>query len=224
VKNITPLQLIVRLIAYFLVLIGAVVFIMLLEPQWLRFLPFGGIDALDLPQLVDNDLAGQLKQQFTQRHVELTPEFIRSTIVFLAGTLITTILVMLPVTWTYSATRFESGPSKSFVRTLLLLPICATTVVLLIQDSLPLAFGLAALVAAVRFRVTLPESIDGVYIFASICVGLAGGIGFMGVALVMVLIFTLTNAVLWQIDYGRNPVDDARRAARAAKLDSKTKG
>ena len=44
-------------------------------------------------------------------------------ILFLVTTLLTTILVMLPVTWTYSATRFEAGPSKVFVRTLILLPI-----------------------------------------------------------------------------------------------------
>jgi uncharacterized membrane protein YhiD involved in acid resistance len=92
----------------------------------------------------------------------------------------------------------------------------------LIQDSLALAFGLAALVAAVRFRVALPETIDGIYIFAAICVGLAGGIGYMGVAIVMTLVFTLTSAILWQLDYGRNPIDDARQDAKAAKLAAKS--
>ena len=71
---------------------------------------------------------------------------------------------MLPITWTYSATKFDVGPAKNFVRALLVLPICASTVVLLIQDSLALAFGLAALVAAVRFRVSLSDTIDGIYI------------------------------------------------------------
>jgi hypothetical protein len=98
------------------------------------------------------------------------------------------------------------------------MPICATTVVLLIQDNLALAFGLAALVAAVRFRVALTETIDGIYIFAAICVGLAGGIGYMGIALVMTLVFTLTSALLWQVDYGRNPIEDSRQKALAAKL------
>ena len=100
----------------------------------------------------------------------------------------------------------------------MVLPICGSTVVLLIQDSLALAFGLAALVAAVRFRVALAEAIDGIYIFAAICIGLAAGIGYLGVAAVMAMFFCLVNAVLWQMDYGRNPVDDARRAAKQAKL------
>jgi hypothetical protein len=125
---------------------------------------------------------------------------------------------MIPIAWTYTATSFDSGPSKVFVRALIVLPICATTVVLLIQDSLALAFGLAALVAAVRFRVALAEAIDGIYIFAAICVGLAAGIGYLGVAAIMAMFFCLINAVLWQMDYGRNPVDDARQLAKQAKL------
>ena len=91
------------------------------------------------------------------------------------------------------------------------------TVVLLIQDSLALAFGLAALVAAVRFRVALSEAIDGIYIFAAICVGLAAGIGYLGVAAIMALFFCMTNAVLWGMDYGKNPIDDARRKKKRAK-------
>ncbi len=61
----------------------------------------------------------------------------------------------------------------------MVLPICATTIVLLIQDNLALAFGLAAMVAAVRFRVALQEVMGGIYIFSSICVGLAAGIGYL---------------------------------------------
>ena len=50
---------------------------------------------------------------------------------------------------------------------------------------------------------------------------LAAGVGYMGVGLMMTLIFSLTNAILWQIDYGRNPIDDARQDAAAAKLSRK---
>jgi hypothetical protein len=69
--------------------------------------------------------------------------------------------------------------------------------------------------------VALPDTIDGIYILAAIDVGLAGGIGYMGVALIVAAIFTLTSAVLWQIDYGRNPIDDARPEVKAAKLAAK---
>lgn len=128
-----------------------------------------------------------------------------------------TILAMIPVTWTYRAINYESGFRKTFVRALLVMPLCATTIVLLIQDSLALAFGLAALVAAVRFRVALDEAMDGIFIFAAICVGLAAGIGYLGIALVMSVFFCYANLFMWAIDYGRNPVDDARTARKLAK-------
>ena len=104
------------------------------------------------------------------------------------------------------------------MRALILSPIAATDVVLLLQNSPALAFGPAALVAALRFRVSLPEAIDGIYIFVAICAGLAAGVGHMGVALMMTLVFTLANAIMWQTDYGRNPIDDARRDVAAARL------
>ena len=136
----------------------------------------------------------------------------------MAANLVGTILIMLPISWTYSATKFNSGPRKGYVRALIVLPICASTVVLLIQDSLALAFGLAALVAAVRFRVALTEAIDGIYIFSAICVGLAAGIGYLGVAAIMAVFFCLTNAILWAMDYGKNPIDQARRKAKREKF------
>ena len=220
-KNLTPAQLMARLGLYYGVFLTLVVVMLVANAELLRYMPFGGADALDRADFEVTETSVRMPRELLDTsgpQREITPEVVGASILFLTGTLVTTILVMIPVTWTYTATRFDAGFSKVFVRSLILLPICATTVVLLTQDSLALAFGLAALVAAVRFRVALPETIDGIYIFAAICVGLAGGIGFMGVALIMTMIFTLTHAVLWRIDYGRNPIDDARADAAAVKL------
>jgi hypothetical protein len=144
---------------------------------------------------------------------------VQTIMLFLVGHLTGTVLAMLPIAWTYKAMNFEAGFRKNFVRSLIVLPLCATTTVLLIQDSLALAFGLAALVAAVRFRVALDEAMDGIFIFAAICVGLAAGIGFIGIALVMSMFFCFANIVMWAIDYGRNPVDEARQERKRAKQD-----
>ena len=76
------------------------------------------------------------------------------------------------------------------------LPICATTVLLLIQDNLSLVFELMALVAAVRFRVRQSDTLDGIYVFAAICVGLASGIGNLGVAVVMTIFFCFASVIL----------------------------
>ncbi|MFT4767609.1 MAG: hypothetical protein ACI8RN_000737 [Glaciecola sp.] len=221
--NPTPLKLLLTLLAYFAVTLGSVVWLLNVDSPSLKLLPLGGHDALAHEVVAPRAMLVEAETpQLQPTKPRVSAQLIKQTIVLLATTLIGTILVMLPLTWTYSATRFETGPSKVFVQALLLMPICAATVVLLVQDSLALAFGLAALVAAVRFRVALSEAIDGVYIFAAICVGLAAGIGYLGVALVMAMIFSLVNAILWMIDYGKNPVDDQRRAAQKAKLAAKS--
>lgn len=227
IENITPLRLIIRLSVYFVVLITLIAATVIYDSDTLRFMPFGGTDALDRAsggveiEITQSRLAAA-GAPGAQRIGPVTPDVVGGTILFLASTLLSTVLIMIPITWTYTATSFDTGPSKVFVRALLVLPICASTVVLLIQDSLALAFGLAALVAAVRFRVALNETIDGIYIFAAICVGLSAGIGYLGVGAVMAMFFCLTSAILWHIDYGRNPVDDARRLAKEKKLKTKT--
>lgn len=217
-ENISPPKLILKLSAYFLVLISAMVVTVSLHPNALRYLPIGGTHALQTTDIEITESRLHFSSAPATGGDEVTPEKVRFAIVFLAANLAGTILIMLPIAWTYSATKFSSGPRKGFVRALIVLPICASTVVLLIQDSLALAFGLAALVAAVRFRVALSEALDGIYIFAAICVGLAAGIGYLGVAAVMALFFCMTNAVMWQMNFGQNPIDETKRQTKREKF------
>ena len=214
-----------NLAAYFVLLIGSLFAVGVLQPELLSVMPLGGTDALevagieiDRESLLDLKAESEPADEAAGRPVP-TASQIGLIGLFLAFSLGGTILVMLPITWTYIATKREIGYRRNFVRALLVLPICAATIVLLIQNNLALAFGLAAMVAAVRFRVALREAIDGIYIFSSICVGLAAGIGYLGIAIIMAMFFCYTNAVLWSLDYGQNPIDDARTAKKQAKLD-----
>ena len=211
-------RLMIKLAAYFLLLFGGVFAIGLINPDILSLMPIGGTDALEIAGIdlnVDSldDLAdGSESAQKTTVVQDATAHQIGLVAVFLAFSLGGTILVMLPISWTYIATKKEIGYRKSFVRALIVLPICACTIVLLIQNNLALAFGLAAMVAAVRFRVSLQEAIDGIYIFSAIVVGLAAGIGFLGIAVVMAVFFCFANVALWGVNFGNNPIDDARIA------------
>ena len=58
--------------------------------------------------------------------------------------------LILPVTWVYRWTREPKKYSQSFLHALLVTPIGIALVVFLVKGSLPLAFGLAGIVAAVR--------------------------------------------------------------------------
>ena len=83
--------------------------------------------------------------------------------------------VTLPLTWLYRWTRPRKKYNQSFVHTLLVIPIAISLVVFLVKDSIALAFSLAGIVAAVRFRTSLEEPMDSVYLLMAIGIGLAAG-------------------------------------------------
>lgn len=110
--------------------------------------------------------------------------------------------IMVPVTWTYIFIKRRSGYDESVVHTLLILPIAVTGIVLIVKSSLALAFSLAGIVAAVRFRTTLNDTKDAVYVFLAIGVGLAAGVQHLSVALALSIVFNVVNLVLWKLNFG----------------------
>lgn len=110
--------------------------------------------------------------------------------------------IMIPVTLVYMLTRSRRGYDESVVHTLLILPVAVTGIVMIVQNSVALAFSLAGIVAAVRFRTTLDDTKDAVYVFLAIGVGLASGVQALGIALTLSLIFNLVIAALWYTNFG----------------------
>ncbi|HEX6631054.1 MAG TPA: hypothetical protein VF048_08180, partial [Gemmatimonadaceae bacterium] len=72
--------------------------------------------------------------------------------------MVSAVLLTLPVAWIYVLTRAKRGYQQSVVQTLVVLPAVVAGVVVLVKDSLALAFGLAGVIAAVRFRTALDDS------------------------------------------------------------------
>jgi hypothetical protein len=123
--------------------------------------------------------------------------------------------LMLPVSWVYIFTRQKKGFRQSVVQTLIILPIVVAGVVLLVKNSIALAFSLGGIVAAVSFRNTLRDTKDAVYIFLAIGVGLAAGVQVMSAAAVMSFLFNVLVLVFWYTDFGRAPAHlEGPRAAR----------
>ena len=83
--------------------------------------------------------------------------------------------IMIPVAWTYIIIKRQVGYNQSVVHTLIILPVAVTGIVIVVKTSVALAFSLAGIVAAVRFRTTLEDTKDAVYVFLAIGVGLAAG-------------------------------------------------
>lgn len=110
--------------------------------------------------------------------------------------------IMVPVTWVYMVTRRHRGYEESVVHTLLILPVAVTGIVMIVQSSLALAFSLAGIVAAVRFRTTLEDTKDAVYVFLAIGVGIASGVQAVGIALSASIVFNSVVLVLWSTRFG----------------------
>jgi len=114
------------------------------------------------------------------------------------------VALMLPVTWVYMSARPIPGHNQQIAQTLLILPVVVAGIVYIIQNSLALAFSLAGVMAAVRFRTTLRDTRDVVYIFLSIVVGFAAGVQSLAVGALISLFFNLVILITWRYDYGRN--------------------
>jgi hypothetical protein len=101
----------------------------------------------------------------------------------------------------YVRTRTRHKYDHSLVQTVIMLPIVVTAILVVVRDSLALAFSLAGIVAAVRFRNTLKESGDTVYIFGSIGIGFATGIHALAVATVLSIFFVTVELALWKFNF-----------------------
>ena len=124
-----------------------------------------------------------------------TPDWIDA-VVQITGAL----LLALPLAFVYVRTRTSQKYDQSIIQTVIMLPIVVTAILVVVQDSLALAFSLAGIVAAVRFRNNLKESGDATYIFGSIGIGFAAGIHALSVAMVLSVTFVLLELGLWRVN------------------------
>jgi len=113
-------------------------------------------------------------------------------------------LLALPLAWLYTITRQKRGYRQSVVHSLILLPVIVAGVVVLVKFNLALAFSLAGIVAAVRFRNTLEDSKDAVYIFAATGIGLSSGVDLTAAA-TLSFGYNLVTLLLFGSDFGRTP-------------------
>jgi flagellar biogenesis protein FliO len=134
--------------------------------------------------------------------------------------LIGTLALMLPVSWVYMSARRDRNHRQSVAQALIILPIVIAGVVFIVRDSLALALSLAGVVAAVRFRTTLRDARDSVFIFLAIAVGFAAGVQVLAVGALVSVVFNVVILVSWRYDFGRNLLERTSSAHWTAPLDS----
>ena len=112
-------------------------------------------------------------------------------------------ILIIPVSWVYFITSRDKNIDQSFVQTIIIMPIVVTGISMIVMNSIALAFSLAGIVAAVRFRFTLSQPSHAMYIFCAISIGLGSGIGALAVAMVISMAFVYANMIIWKLEYGK---------------------
>jgi hypothetical protein len=180
---------------YYTVLLGGAVAIVESLPQLSHLWPGGGIEALLQRGADDFE---------PNRAVAVDTEWSWTTSIKLAIAIVCTVLLMVPISWVYFITTRDKDVDRSFAQTIVVLPVIVAGIALIVHGSLALAFSLAGVVAAVRFRFTLEDPSQALYIFVAIAVGLGAGISAVGVAAVVSIAFVYLTLALWRLNYGEN--------------------
>ena len=188
-------RLLVQLTAYY-VIIGLAIFIAVkIWPDLRGYLPIGGVEQL-ITQPAKNPL--QASEAIRAEHVGTLGQSLFWLIVAIIGA----VMASLPVSWVYMAVRSGEEYDQSLVNTVILLPMVVTAIVIIVQNSLALAFSLAGIAGAVRFRNSLKSSGDALFILLAVAIGLSAGIGAIELAAVISMALNYAFALLWLTEYG----------------------
>ena len=188
-------KLLLEITAYYLIIALAVYVALKFWPSLRGYLPIGGVEQL-ISQPTKNPL--QASEAVRAAHVA---NFGQS-VFWLVVAIIAAILVSLPVSWVYMAVRGGDEYDQSLVNTIIVLPMVVTGIVIIVQNSLALAFSLAGIAGAVRFRNSLKSSGDALFILLAVGTGLAAGIGAIELAAVISIAFNYCFVMLWISEYG----------------------
>src|SRR5947209_2034904 len=163
-------RLLIQLTIYYVVIAVAVFAAIKIWPAITGWLPIGGVEQL-ITQPSKNPL--HATEAVRAAHVSNLGQSLFWLTVAIIGALLTS----LPVSWVYMGIRNDEEYDQSLINTILVLPMVVTGIVIIVQNSLALAFSLAGIAGAVRFRNSLKSSGDALFILLAVAIGLSAGIG-----------------------------------------------
>lgn len=218
-------RLLALLVFYYGVLAAAAALLLINAPQLKDTLPIGGAKHLIAQPVGTQEGADAITEVAKGSYDRIAT--IGGSIGWMLAAVAAAFLAALPVSWVYMQTRSEEEYDQSLISTIIVLPITVTSIVIIVQNSLSLAFALAGIAGAVRFKNSLRSSGDALYILLAVGIGLAAGTGAAELAYVMSLAFSISFVVLWLTEYGErhgmkrfmsdfDPHDPESRAAAAA--------
>ena len=124
------------------------------------------------------------------------------------GDVLINLLVAFLCGWTiaqtYKITFGGASYSKSIANALVVLSMITSVVIIVIGNNLARAFGLVGAMSIIRFRTAVKDPMDIVFIFFSLSVGLAAGVGLAQIAIIGTLSISAVLLIMHKIGYGGN--------------------
>lgn len=115
--------------------------------------------------------------------------------------LVVALICGLLISLFYRLTYRGPGISYSFINSLIVLALITAVVIMVIGNNLARAFGLVGAMSIIRFRTAIKETQDIIFIFFSLAIGMASGVGLHALALAstifigaILFVLTKTNA------------------------------
>jgi hypothetical protein len=139
-----------------------------------------------------------MRRQLRNAPVRYTPLIVwrESAVEAAAFALVAAFLLSLPVALVYRYTTPAAEFDNAIAQSILVLPTTVAGVILVVQGSLALAFSLAGVVTAVRFRSSLKDTNDAIYIFLAVAIGVAAGARALDIAVVVCVVVCLALCVV----------------------------
>lgn len=104
--------------------------------------------------------------------------------------------------WVYMLTHVGLSYSKSFVNSLVVMPVLVALVMQVLSNNLVTAFGLMAVFAIVRFRNILRDTLDTTFVLTVIVLGMACGTQKFTSAIFGCLLVMVIFLFLWYTSFG----------------------
>lgn len=112
------------------------------------------------------------------------------------------IILGLFISSVYIKTHKNEGYAPSFTVTLIMLPTIISIIILLVGNNVARAFSLAGAFSLIRFRSAPGDPKDIAYVFFTLAVGLASGMGYVGYAAIFTIILCTLMIILTATKYG----------------------
>ena len=111
------------------------------------------------------------------------------------------IILGLLISLAYMYTHKKEGYTPGFTITLIMLPVIISIIILLVGNNVARAFSLAGAFSIIRFRSAPGDPKDISYIFFTLAVGLACGMGYIEYGVIVTVILCIIMIVLDKIKF-----------------------